>query len=180
MKWGLGAALLVLGLAACDAGPSAVPARDHSASGAPVAAQARPQISAEASAPQPAAPAPITASVQAVLVDGKPIWSSNRQMTAEQNAQAHFEKDGADFGARTVEEFVAKAHAFTERPPRGTLKMTRPNGDRLLYDPGANVFAVVTRTGAPRTLFKPRNGAAYWEQQKKVEAARNGGSAPRS
>ena len=42
----------------------------------------------------------------------------------------------------------------------------RPNGDKVMYDPGGNVFAVVTRDGAPRTMFKPRDGASYWAQQK--------------
>ena len=36
-----------------------------------------------------------------------------------------------------------------------------------MYDRGsANVFAVVSRDGAPRTMFKPRDGAAYWQEQK--------------
>jgi pyocin large subunit-like protein len=164
MRRAFGAALAVLVLGACDAGPSAVPARDHAAANSP-AIETAPATAAVAT---PTAPAPTT------LVDGKPIWSSNRSLTAEENAKAHFEKDGADFGARTVAEFVAKTHAFTTKPPKGTQKVTRPNGDVLLYDPAGNVFAVVTRTGAPRTIFKPRDGAAYWEQQKKIEAARKG------
>jgi pyocin large subunit-like protein len=164
MRRAFGAALAVLVLGACDAGPSAVPARDHAAAGASAIETA----TASAPVTTPIAPARTT------LVDGKPIWSSNRSLTAEENAKAHFEKDGADFGARSVAEFVAKTHAFTTKPPKGTQKLTRPNGDVLLYDPAGNVFAVVTRTGAPRTIFKPRNGVAYWEQQKKIEAARKG------
>jgi hypothetical protein len=35
-----------------------------------------------------------------------------------------------------------------------------------MYDPKGNLFAVVDKDGAPRTLFKPRDGAAYWDQQK--------------
>jgi pyocin large subunit-like protein len=42
----------------------------------------------------------------------------------------------------------------------------RPNGDVLLYQASTNTFAVVSRDGAPRTLFKPRDGAAYWAEQK--------------
>ena len=56
--------------------------------------------------------------------------------------------------------------AFVESPPRGTETLTRRNGDKLLYDPHGNVFAVVTRDGAPRTMFKPRDGQAYWAEQK--------------
>ncbi len=36
----------------------------------------------------------------------------------------------------------------------------------LYYDPKANIFAVADREGAPRTMFKPRDGMAYWQQQK--------------
>ena len=54
--------------------------------------------------------------------------------------------------------------------------INRQNGDRLIYDPRANVFAVVSKDGAPRTMFKPRDGAAYWAQQKDREARRAEGS----
>lgn len=160
---GLGLALV----AACDAGPSAIPARDHSKASAPVLpAPPAPPAAAEA-------PAETLKAAPARRVDGKPIWSSNRSRTAEENARSHFERNGAAFGARTLDEFVAKAHAFTSKPPPGTLRLSRPNGDRLLYDPKANVFAVVTREGAPRTMFKPDDGMAYWERQKRIEAGRS-------
>ena len=63
-------------------------------------------------------------------------------------------------------QHVAKAHAFVDTPPHGVETLTRDNGDKLLYDAKANVFAVVSREGAPRTMFKPRDGAAYWAEQK--------------
>jgi pyocin large subunit-like protein len=55
--------------------------------------------------------------------------------------------------------------------------MARSNGDALLYDAKTNTFAVVTKAGAPRTMFKPRDGAAYWEQQVAREQPRNSKSA---
>ena len=48
----------------------------------------------------------------------------------------------------------------------------RSNGDKLIYNSKTNVFAVVTKDGAPRTMFKPRDGAAYWDEQKAREADR--------
>lgn len=163
------AAGLCLALTACDAGPSAIPARDHSKAAAPV-------LPAEPTLPAATVEAPVETHRAAPVrrVDGKPIWSSNRSRTAEENARSHFERNGAAFGARTLDEFVAKAHAFTSKPPPGTLRLSRPNGDRLLYDPRTNVFAVVTREGAPRTMFKPDDGMAYWERQKRIEAGREG------
>ncbi|HXQ10140.1 MAG TPA: hypothetical protein VN805_03980 [Caulobacteraceae bacterium] len=57
------------------------------------------------------------------------------------------------------------AHAFTAAPPKDVLTLLRPNGDKLLYDPKRNIFAVVTKDGAPRAMFKPTAGKAYWDQQ---------------
>ena len=150
-------------LAGCDGGASAVPV--HKAS-APVAS-ADGGGGARAGAAAAGAAAPQAAVRQ---VDGKPMWSSNRRFTADQNAQRHFERDGADFGAASVDDYVAKVHRFIARPPKSAQTLTRANGDRLIYDPASNVFAVATRDGAPRTMFKPDDGAAYWEKVKAREA----------
>lgn len=141
-------------LSACDGGASAVPSRDHSATTT--------EQTVEVRADPRETPAP--------LVDGKPMWSANSKHTAQENAAYHFERDGQAFGAATLDEFVDKAHAFVSSPPKGALTLTRTNGDRLIYDPDANVFAVATREGAPRTMFKPDDGMAYWEKQKAKEA----------
>ncbi len=110
------------------------------------------------------------------MFEGRPLWTSNRSRTSEENARSHFEKNGASFGADTMDEYVRQVHAFVADPPEGTQKMTRPNGDTLLYDPKGNVFAVARKDGAPRTMFKPDDGAAYWEKQKAREARnREGG-----
>lgn len=150
----IGVVLTVLALTACDAGPKAVSTKKPEAE--------------QAAAPSSAAIAPDRYERRdepVRLVAGKPIWTSNRRMSAEENARSHFERDGADFDAKTVEDFAAKAHAFTSRPPKGTQKISRSNGDVLLYDEKTNTFAVVARTGAPRTMFKPRDGADYWRRQ---------------
>jgi len=106
------------------------------------------------------------------LVDGKPMWAANRKHSAQDNAQYQFTKNGGDFGARSESDYVAKVHAFVERPPSDVETLDRKNGDRLIYDAKSNVFAVVSKDGAPRTMFKPRDGASYWAQQKDREAKR--------
>lgn len=98
-------------------------------------------------------------------VGGKPYWAASRRGTAEENAARSFERNGSDLGASDLDDFVHKAHAFVRHPPAGSKTLARPNGDILIYDPAQNLFAVVTRDGAPRTLFKPREGAAYWDKQ---------------
>ncbi|MGE5500448.1 MAG: hypothetical protein ACM3W4_00815 [Ignavibacteriales bacterium] len=106
------------------------------------------------------------ADAPAPLVDGKPIWSSNAKHSAQENAEYHFDRDGAAFGAKSPEDFARKAYAFIEHPPRGAETLTRTNGDKLIYDPASNVFAVATKDGQPRTMFKPDDGPAYWAKQK--------------
>ena len=104
--------------------------------------------------------------------DGSPLWASNRSNTAQENAERQFRRNGEEFGARSVDDYVDKAHAFIANPPKGTLRLSRSNGDKLLYDPKGNVFAVATRDGAPRTMFKPREGMSYWRDQEQQIASR--------
>jgi pyocin large subunit-like protein len=172
----------LVALAACDGGPASTPARDHAAANdAKMASNAYPPAHGAGSSgnggyggyrsdPNDPRNKPIP------LVAGKPMWAANRQHTAQENAQYHFERDGSDFGARSVDDYVAKAHAFVEKPPKDVLTLTRANGDELFYDPSGNVFAVANKDGAPRTMFKPRDGQAYWDQQKEREAQRASGA----
>ncbi|HUZ13323.1 MAG TPA: hypothetical protein VMU93_10780 [Caulobacteraceae bacterium] len=140
-----GVAVAAIALAACDAGPSATRATTTTAEG-----QAAPADPRDAPVP---------------MVNGKPLWAANRKHTAEENADYQFGKNGKDFGALTEADYVAKAHAFVDSPPAGVQKIERSNGDDLLYDAQSNTFAVVTKAGAPRTMFKPRAGANYWKEQ---------------
>jgi pyocin large subunit-like protein len=155
-------------LGACDGGAASTAARDHTAAASTdttvATADSRDDLNGDHGgargddqAEAPRAPVP--------LVDGKPMWAANRRHSAEENANYQFQRDGADFGARNLDDFIAKAHAFTASPPSDALSLTRSNGDRLLYDPKRNIFAVVDKDGAPRTMFKPQAGKAYWDQQ---------------
>jgi pyocin large subunit-like protein len=154
--------LAALTLAACDNGPSAVAQK-----------QAAGTQMAEEAAVAPTGTSGVDRRDEPVkLVSGKPMWSASRRYSAQENAERAFARNGQAFGAETVDEFVAKAHAFVGRPPKGALTLTRANGDKLFYDPKANVFAVASKAGAPRTMFKPDEGMAYWEEQKTREARR--------
>ena len=143
------AALLALALGACDNGGSAVETRDRTAS-EPVAliSAAAPDREMEAA---PEAKPPVTA---------------NRRETADAKVQRLYERNGASFGAKSADDYLAKVRAFTETTPRGTETVKRPNGDTLYYQAATNTFAVVDRNGVPRTMFKPDDGPAYWAQQK--------------
>lgn len=142
---------LLLAAAACDNGPSAVETRDRATETPAIAETFPPDAAPIAEAPAAAEPARLT---------------GNRRESVDAKAQRLFETNGADFAARSAEDYLAKAHAFTRRPPAGTETASRPNGDTLFYHAASNTFAVIDRAGVPRTMFKPREGAAYWAEQK--------------
>ncbi len=163
-----------MSLAACDGGPASAPARDHAQRGGDTRVATAPYAGASNSGVRATSYGDDRADPRrepVPLVKGKPMWAANRLHTAQENAEYHFEHDGPDFGASSVDDFVTKVHAFVDKPPQDAAYITRANGDRLIYDAQGNVFAVVTKDGAPRTMFKPRAGAAYWDEQKAREAA---------
>lgn len=109
-------------------------------------------------------------------LDGQPIWTANSRRTAEENVARQFERNGEDFSARTVEDYARKAHQFVSNPPSTAETLNRENGDILIYDPRSNVFAVASSQGVPRTMFKPRDGASYWAEQKERQAGKHASS----
>ena len=186
-------ALLLLSLVACDAGPSAVlpdgagkaPGEQVQPAKAPVWAQADKQAAGKDieqasmpvvdTAPVAGEALPIAAQrarVTTTRYGDWPLWSQNRKYSADENAHYHFEKHGPEFSAKSYPDYMAMVHGFIHNPPAGTQTLKRTNGDTLFYDPKGNVFAVMTKAGAPRTMFRPDNGAAYWRQQKIIEATR--------
>jgi len=146
-----GAALALLVLAGCGNGGSAVETRDRAAGEAEAA------LTAAAGPP---------ARAEGHGAAAKPALTANRRETVDAKVARLFERNGADFGATSAEDYLARVQAFTARPPDGTERVERPNGDVLLYQASSNTFAVVSREGVAKTMFKPRDGAAYWAGQK--------------
>jgi pyocin large subunit-like protein len=173
---GISAAAL---LASCDNGPSAVRSRAASDQAAPASGggsgsgRSDDYRSSYASRGDRGGDTGVDHRKDEVkLVEGKPMWSASRRYSAEENAERAFERNGDAFGARSIDQFVKKAHAFVDHPPAGTETITRANGDVMFYDPKGNIFAVAAKDGAPRTMFKPDDGPAYWAKQKDREAHR--------
>ena len=148
--WAPAGATLAL-MAACGNGESAVETRDRAADGAEAVLTSAAGPAAAAAEVSSAAPAALTA---------------NRRESVDAKTERLFRTNGADFGAATAGEYLDKVRAFTTRPPAGTERVERPNGDVLLYQASTNTFAVVSREGVAKTMFKPRDGAAYWAEQK--------------
>lgn len=136
-------------LSACDSGQSAVETRDR-----------------RAEAPGEAIPAPEAPRVDTAIPAAASPITANRREDVDAKAQRLFERNGAAFGARSTEDYLAQVRAFTTRPPRDAETARRPNGDTLIYQASTNTFAVVARDGTARTMFKPDEGAAYWAEQK--------------
>lgn len=134
-------------ISACDSGASAVETRDRAAVAQPLAMTATSEAT-------PAAETP------------KPVVTANRRETVDAKIQRLYERNGAAFGARSAEDYLTKVTAFTVTPPRDVDTAKRPNGDTLLYQASTNTFAVVSRDGVARTMFKPDDGPTYWAQQK--------------
>lgn len=191
------AILVLLALSACDAGPSAVMADGEGKSAsdkvkpaaAPVWAQtassstsssadveeaSMPIVSATATPDQP--PVSLPGGTGAAITETRygdwPLWSVSRKYSADNNAHYQFEHHGAEISASSYGDFVAKVHGFIHAPPAGTQTLKRANGDTLFYDARDNIFAVMTKQGAPRILMRPDDGAAYWQEQKDIEASR--------
>ena len=146
-----GAALALcglLGLSACD-NSSAVETRDRTATAEPVALTSMPATGEDATTPQE-----------------KPVLTANRRETVDAKITRLYDRNGADFDARSAEDYLDKVTAFTTKPPRDAETVKRPNGDTLIYQASTNTFAVVARNGSPRTMFKPTTGADYWAEQK--------------
>ena len=148
--WMAGAAAGLIALGGCGNGGSAVETRDR-AGGEAMAASEEPSPSAVAGA---------------VREKARPVLTANRRETVDAKVTRLFERNGADFDAATAGDYLDKVRAFTTRPPVGTERVERPNGDVLLYQASTNTFAVVSRDGVAKTMFKPRDGAAYWAEQK--------------
>ena len=146
----VGAFGLIVG--GCDNGGSAVETRDRSTQTAEVGTTGSTDVDADAGASPSAEP--------------RPVMTASRRETTDAKVVRLFERNGSDFGARSASDYLAKVTAFIEQPPRGTERVERPNGDVLLYQASTNTFAVVSRDGVPKTMFKPDDGPTYWAQQK--------------
>ena len=147
----LGLAMATVCVAACDNGPSAVETRDRSAVAEATLAAATGASPAEAATDAPVA---------------KPLLTANRRETVDAKITRLYERNGAAFGARSPEDYLSRIKTFTGNTPAGVEKVSRPNGDTLFYQASTNTFAVVSRDGTPRTMFKPDDGPNYWAQQK--------------
>jgi pyocin large subunit-like protein len=119
-----------------------------------------------ATAPQPYGDVAESPSTQQQYRTATPLWSPGPDGDPRANAAHHWQKHGSEFRELHSEsEYIRAARAFVNHPPPGAQIKHDSRGDTLIYDPGSNTFAVRAPNGAPRTMFRPRNGRDYWERQ---------------
>jgi pyocin large subunit-like protein len=95
-----------------------------------------------------------------------PLWSPGPEHDARENAAHHWQKHGGEFSELHSErDYTNAAHDFVNHPPPGAQTKQDSRGNTLIYDPESNTFAVKAPDGAPRTMFRPHNGRAYWDRQ---------------
>ncbi|WAC56943.1 hypothetical protein [Gordonia sp. SL306] len=99
----------------------------------------------------------------------KSNWSNGKLGDSRANALTHYENHGHEFrGITSPEQYAAAANGFLKNPPPGTFRLTRPNGDVLLYNSGTNTFLSATHSGQIKTMFKPDDHLDYWLGQLKA------------
>lgn len=69
----------------------------------------------------------------------------------------HFADHGADFAARTADEYAEMASGFFQRGLQSGIptKIDPKTGIIRMYDPTSNTFGAFNPTGTTRTFFKP-------------------------
>ena len=75
----------------------------------------------------------------------------------------YFNRHGKEFNAKTEQEYVFTAKSFFEATGDNYLQYTRKNGDVVKYNTSNNTFGIVSKDGIIRTLFKPKDGLKYFE-----------------
>ncbi len=110
----------------------------------------------------------------------RPPKSARQGLTAAESwgnpatLEDHFRRHGADFGARTAEEYAQKASQFFQDAIHRGLPMKMDEfGVIRIYDPETNTFGAYNPDGTTKTFFKPDpakhrypTNLDYWNAQR--------------
>jgi len=88
--------------------------------------------------------------------------------TSARSLQEHFEKHGAEFSARSKEEYLARAQALRDAPLSASV-LERRRADEVItrFDRKSGAFVAFDPDGRIRTCFRPENGEDYFLRQAK-------------
>jgi len=83
-----------------------------------------------------------------------------------QRLAEHFDKHGAEFGARDAAAYLARAQALRDAPLGGAvLEAVRADGVVSRFDRRDGTFVAFERDGTLRTCFRPNDGERYFQRQ---------------
>ena len=119
-------------------------------SSSPAAVTAPPSSSRTSSAAAPPT-MPGRASTPAVLAPpARTTWGNPGSL------QDHYDRHGADFAAKSSEDYAAQAWRFRQRARTGGL-LVKVDGEGVqrVFDPATGAFAAYNRDGTTKTFFKP-------------------------
>ncbi len=121
----------------------------------------RPSVSTP---PAPSAPQSPGARAEAA---SPPSRFGDRGFRSSAQLEEHFEKHGAEFGARSAAEYLGLARHLRDAPVgEDVLEATRPvDGVVSRYQRSTGAFLAFDADGTIRTFFKPNDGERYFRRQ---------------
>ncbi len=82
--------------------------------------------------------------------------------------EAHFRRHGREFDAETAEDYLRLAQSLRDRPRGpGVLAFVRNDAVTCKFERETGAFIAYNSDGTIRTFFRPRDGEAYFERQKR-------------
>ncbi len=92
---------------------------------------------------------------------GAAIGFRSRERLAE-----HFAKHGAEFGARSADDYLALAQRLRDAPAGvEILEASRGDGVITRFDRSSGAFLAFDDDGTIRTFFRPNQGESYFRRQ---------------
>lgn len=83
-----------------------------------------------------------------------------------QKLEKHFNKHASDFGVKSKEEYEKLAKEFMNKADNDKItSFVSEDGHVFKYDLENNIFGVAKNNGVTETLYKPKKGIKYWEEQ---------------
>ena len=79
--------------------------------------------------------------------------------------EEHFNAQGMDVGASSMEEYADMAHELYLNKEQYQVKVDR-EGITRVYDAARNLFGAYNPDGTTKTYFAPTGGQAYFDKQK--------------
>lgn len=91
--------------------------------------------------------------------------STNDSWANMRTLDDHFARHGADFGARSADEYASMASEFFQRGGAQQFPTKiAPDGTVRMFDPATSTFGSFAPNGLTKTFFKPTS-PTYWDRQ---------------